>query len=184
MRPGGSGRLAVRRIFASTSASYHWLSAPHAPAPSAMHRIAVKPSTSGGMAGAASKPHRPENTTRLITRGLVSARISRQSAGSGAALVMSMAGIGRAYKRLVTGRKAQLARCGTVHASFAMRLVMTKFALVLLAAVSSPALAQQTPADLNGPPAASSDWVPVAIDTSLGRIVIVLDRLHAPITTA
>jgi peptidyl-prolyl cis-trans isomerase A (cyclophilin A) len=61
---------------------------------------------------------------------------------------------------------------------------MTKFALVLLAAVSSPALAQQTPADLNGPPAAASDWVPVAIDTSLGRIVIALDRLHAPITTA
>ena len=41
----GSGRLAVRRILASRSASYHWLSAPHAPAPSAMHRIAVKPST-------------------------------------------------------------------------------------------------------------------------------------------
>ena len=49
IRPAGSGRLAVRRIFASRSASYHWLSAPHAPAPSAMHRIAVKPSTSGGI---------------------------------------------------------------------------------------------------------------------------------------
>ena len=28
IRPAGSGRLAVRRIFASMSASYHWLSAP------------------------------------------------------------------------------------------------------------------------------------------------------------
>jgi len=54
----------------------------------------------------------------------------------------------------------------------------------LFAAFPTPALAQQTPADLNGPPIAAGDWVPVAIDTSLGRIVIGLDRLHAPITTA
>ena len=54
----------------------------------------------------------------------------------------------------------------------------------LLAAASAPALAQQTPTDLNGSPVATSDVVPVAIDTSLGRIVIGLDRLHAPITAA
>jgi len=37
---------------------------------------------SGGSTGATSIPHRPVKTTRLITRGLVSARKSRQSAGS------------------------------------------------------------------------------------------------------
>jgi peptidyl-prolyl cis-trans isomerase A (cyclophilin A) len=59
-----------------------------------------------------------------------------------------------------------------------------RFALLISAFTAAPALAQTTPADLNGPPTAASDWVPVAIDTSLGRIVIALDRLHAPITTA
>ena len=34
------------------------------------------------------------------------------------------------------------------------------------------------------PPAAAEDLVPVAIDTSLGRIVVALDAAHAPITTA
>ena len=47
-------------------------------------------------------------------------------------------------------------------------------AAALLATVSAPLVAQPTPA---------SDMVPVAIDTSLGRIVIALDRLHAPVTT-
>jgi len=54
----------------------------------------------------------------------------------------------------------------------------------LLVTASAPALAQQTPADLTGAPVATSDIVPVAIDTSRGRIVIGLDRLHAPVTTA
>lgn len=54
----------------------------------------------------------------------------------------------------------------------------------LIVASSAPALAQQTPADLTGTPVAASDVVPVAIDTSLGHIVIGLDRLHAPVTTA
>ena len=53
----------------------------------------MKPSTSGGITGAASSPHNPLNTTRLITRGLVSARKSRQSAGSAAVCGISMAGI-------------------------------------------------------------------------------------------
>ena len=54
----------------------------------------------------------------------------------------------------------------------------------MLAAFSAPLLAQTTPADLKGTPVATTDLVPVAIDTSLGRIVIALDRLHAPLTTA
>jgi len=63
---------------------------------------------------------------------------------------------------------------------------MTKLRLAaaLLAAVAAPALAQQAPADVKGATVATSDLVPVAIDTSAGRIVIALDRLHAPITTA
>jgi hypothetical protein len=44
-RPAGSGRFAVRFIFASIVASYHWLSAPDAPAPSAIARIDEKAST-------------------------------------------------------------------------------------------------------------------------------------------
>jgi peptidyl-prolyl cis-trans isomerase A (cyclophilin A) len=61
--------------------------------------------------------------------------------------------------------------------------MLTRFA-ILLAAFSVPALAQTTPADLTGPPVAASDVVPVAIDTSAGRIVVALDRLHAPLTTS
>ncbi len=80
MRPAGIGRLAVRFISASRSDSYHMLSAAAAPAPNAMHRIAVKPSTGWIGTGATRSPARPVKTTRLITRGLVSARKSRQSA--------------------------------------------------------------------------------------------------------
>jgi peptidyl-prolyl cis-trans isomerase A (cyclophilin A) len=57
-------------------------------------------------------------------------------------------------------------------------------AAAMLAVFSAPLLAQATPADLTGAPVATTDMVPVAIDTSLGRIVIALDRLHAPLTTA
>jgi peptidyl-prolyl cis-trans isomerase A (cyclophilin A) len=48
---------------------------------------------------------------------------------------------------------------------------------LLLSAFAVP-LAAQAPAT---PPA--PDLVPVAIDTSLGRIVVALDRAHAPVTT-
>jgi len=44
-RPCGMGRPAVRAIFASMSASYHMLSAPEAPAPTAMQSSAVKAMT-------------------------------------------------------------------------------------------------------------------------------------------
>jgi peptidyl-prolyl cis-trans isomerase A (cyclophilin A) len=56
-------------------------------------------------------------------------------------------------------------------------------AAALLAALTAPALAQAS-APTAQAPAAQEDLVPVAIDTSLGRIVIALDRGHAPITTA
>jgi len=55
--------------------------------------------------------------------------------------------------------------------------------LALLAALAAPARAQ-APAPAVQAPAAHEDLVPVAIDTSLGRIVVALDRAHAPITTA
>jgi peptidyl-prolyl cis-trans isomerase A (cyclophilin A) len=56
-------------------------------------------------------------------------------------------------------------------------------AALMLAALSAPALTQTaTPAA--EAPAPKDDLIPVAIDTSLGRIVVALDRGRAPITTA
>ena len=56
-------------------------------------------------------------------------------------------------------------------------------AAVLVAALSAPAFSQAA-----APPTAATapkeDLVPVAIDTSAGRIVVVLDQAHAPVTTA
>jgi len=52
--------------------------------------------------------------------------------------------------------------------------MMIRFlAAALLAATSAPALAQ-----------AAREEVPVAVDTSAGRIVVALDKTHAPVTTA
>jgi hypothetical protein len=45
MRPRGIGRLAVRDISTSISPSSAMFSAPEAPAPTAMQRIEMKPST-------------------------------------------------------------------------------------------------------------------------------------------
>jgi len=59
---------------------------------------------------------------------------------------------------------------------------MTRIALLLSLFAAVPALAQQAPA--SGQTAPKGDLVPVAIDTSLGRIVVTLDRGHAPVTTA
>lgn len=55
-------------------------------------------------------------------------------------------------------------------------------AAALLALAAAPALAQ-SPAP-SAAAAAKEDLVPVEIDTSLGRIVVALDRGHAPVTTA
>jgi peptidyl-prolyl cis-trans isomerase A (cyclophilin A) len=64
-------------------------------------------------------------------------------------------------------------------------MIKRALAAVLLAAISVPAFPQSAPAD--SPPesrAPKAELVPVAIDTSLGRIVIALDRARAPLTTA
>ena len=71
--PRGTGRAAVRAIWASISASYHILSAPEAPAPAAMQISAAMASTGCIEPGAATRPTRPVNTTRNITRGFISA---------------------------------------------------------------------------------------------------------------
>jgi peptidyl-prolyl cis-trans isomerase A (cyclophilin A) len=62
---------------------------------------------------------------------------------------------------------------------------MYKLALTAAASLASSAIAAQNtvPADLTGPPVATTELVPVAIDTSVGKIVIALDRTHAPKTT-
>jgi peptidyl-prolyl cis-trans isomerase A (cyclophilin A) len=57
---------------------------------------------------------------------------------------------------------------------------MLKLFLATALLATMPAAAQ-TPAP--APPAPATDLIPVAIDTSLGRIVVALDRTHAPKTT-
>jgi peptidyl-prolyl cis-trans isomerase A (cyclophilin A) len=58
--------------------------------------------------------------------------------------------------------------------------MLTRIAMLLSAFAFTPALAQPTPAAQ----APQAELVPVAIDTSLGRIVVALDQVHAPVTTA
>ena len=71
--PEGMGRDCVRFITRSISASYHMFSAPEAPPPSAMNRIAAKPTTGGTPTGATIRPTKAVNTTSDMTRGLSSA---------------------------------------------------------------------------------------------------------------
>src|SRR5437763_7720749 len=59
--------------------------------------------------------------------------------------------------------------------------MLNRIALLLAGFLAAPLLAQAPPATQ---PAPQEDLVPVAIDTSLGRIVVALDRGHAPVTTA
>ena len=73
-RPAGIGRPAVRVITASMSASYHMLSAPAAPAPTAMQSSAKNASTGCRWPGATTSPTSAVNTTSDITRGFISAR--------------------------------------------------------------------------------------------------------------
>lgn len=56
-------------------------------------------------------------------------------------------------------------------------------AAAMLAAIAAPSFAQPATSPAEAP-APKEDLVPVAIETSLGRIVIALDRGRAPITTA
>src|SRR5262245_59671592 len=68
-----------------------------------------------------------------------------------------------------------------------MGLPMTSrfLAAACLAALPAPALAQAAaPAPAATAPAKQAELVPVAIDTSLGRIVVALDKTDAPVTTA
>src|SRR6056297_593228 len=78
--PAGMGRFAVRFITASMSDSHHMLSAPAAPPPTAMKRIAASPTTGCTATGAASSPTSAVNTTSVITRGFRSAKKSRNPA--------------------------------------------------------------------------------------------------------
>jgi peptidyl-prolyl cis-trans isomerase A (cyclophilin A) len=57
-------------------------------------------------------------------------------------------------------------------------LLLSAFAAAPLLAQSAPEAAQQTT------PAPQAELVPAAIETSAGRIVVALDKTHAPITTA
>ena len=59
---------------------------------------------------------------------------------------------------------------------------MTRIALLLSLFAAVPALAQTAAPPAQ--PASTDDLVPVEIETSLGRIVVALDRGHAPVTTA
>lgn len=56
-------------------------------------------------------------------------------------------------------------------------------AVALIATLAAPVFAQ-APAPAAEVAAPKEDLVPVAIDTNLGRIVVALDRGHAPVTTA
>ena len=58
------------------------------------------------------------------------------------------------------------------------------FATALALILAAPVLAQSEAAAPTAQTAPKVDLVPVAIETSLGRIVVELDRGHAPITTA
>jgi peptidyl-prolyl cis-trans isomerase A (cyclophilin A) len=65
------------------------------------------------------------------------------------------------------------------------RIMKTRIlAAALLGVLSVPAFAQAVPPASAPTPVPKEDVVPVAIDTNLGRIVVVLDRGRAPITTA
>ena len=65
-----------------------------------------------------------------------------------------------------------------------LAMTMRFLAAALLAAASVPALGQAVPAAPAAAPAAQAELVPVAIETSAGRIVLALDKTHAPVTTA
>jgi peptidyl-prolyl cis-trans isomerase A (cyclophilin A) len=62
-------------------------------------------------------------------------------------------------------------------------MTMRILAAALLAALPAPLFAQAASAPAPTA-AAQADLVPIAIDTSVGRIVIAVDRTHAPVTSA
>src|SRR3954471_12919520 len=62
--------------------------------------------------------------------------------------------------------------------------MLNRIAFLLGAFAAAPLIAQAPVAPPATVTAPKEDVVPVAIDTSLGRIVVALDRGHAPVTTA
>lgn len=60
----------------------------------------------------------------------------------------------------------------------------SRIILALLFAATTPVVAQVPPASAPAPEAAQAQLVRVAFDTSAGRIVIALDHVRAPLTTA
>jgi peptidyl-prolyl cis-trans isomerase A (cyclophilin A) len=62
--------------------------------------------------------------------------------------------------------------------------MLIRIALLLSAFAAAPLFAQTSVPPVAPAPAPQENLVPVAIDTSLGRIVVALDRGRAPITTA
>ena len=58
--------------------------------------------------------------------------------------------------------------------------MMIRFALALSLLMATPVVAQTTPSA----PTPAEDTVKVALDTTAGRIVLALDKAHAPLTTA
>ena len=73
-RPRGIGRLAVRDISASISASSAMFRAPEAPAPTAMQSSEVNARTGWKCPGAMARPTSAVKITSDITRGFSSAR--------------------------------------------------------------------------------------------------------------
>ena len=62
--------------------------------------------------------------------------------------------------------------------------MLNRIALLFSAVAAAPALGQATPAAPATAQAPQAELVPVAIETSAGRIVLALDKTHAPVTTA
>jgi peptidyl-prolyl cis-trans isomerase A (cyclophilin A) len=62
--------------------------------------------------------------------------------------------------------------------------MLIRIIMLLSAFAAAPFVAQPAPPELIDGPAPRQALVPVAIDTSVGRIVVALDQAHAPVTTA
>ena len=146
----------------------------------------MKPSTGGGMHRRGEQPaqageHHQAHHARLGQREEI-APVGRQRGW----IRHLHGGHGRAYKGLAAKRKsprpAALAMfmkallCGAHEAPIPRRAAACSLA--------APAASRRPLRPPPQAPAPKDDLVPVAIDTSLGRIVVALDRGRAPITTA
>src|SRR5262245_8652908 len=102
--PRGIGRAAVRCMRASMSASYHMLSAPEAPAPTAMQSMAMPARTGLRCPGASIMPVKAVNTTNDITRGFIRAMKSATLAPTRFAGRMLLKGMPSSAMSLQSGR--------------------------------------------------------------------------------